>query len=425
MAEKKEKELKNRKEVAVKIEGQAWNEAIDKAFLKKQKDVTVDGYRKGKVPREMYEKKFGKESLFFDAADIVLQDAFTKVMMENKDLVPIVQPKVDLKSLDENGVEFTFTIVTAPEVKVSKYKGLNVKREIPVVTDEEVAHELGHLTEKYAEFVVSEEKAKLGDVAIIDFEGFKDGVAFDGGKGENYSLELGSNTFIPGFEEQVVGMAKGEEKEINVTFPEEYPSEELKGQPVVFKIKVNEIKVKQDRELDNEFFEDLGMEGIDTKEKLEEEIKTNIFANKDMEAENKYLDDLFKEISKHTEVEIPEEMIEEELERMISRFEQQLEMQKISLETYYQFTQSSEEALRNQMKDEANNHVLYRLMLEEISKLEKIEITDKEVDTEVEELANKYQMKKEEFLKEFGGSDMVKYDLEMRKLIVILKEANK
>ena len=347
-------------------------------------------------------------------------------MEENKDVVPVVQPRVDIKSIDENGVEFMFTVITAPEVKVKKYKGLKVKKDKVTVTKEEVAHELSHLLERYTELVVKEDgTVENGDVAIIDFEGFKDGVAFDGGKGENYSLEIGSHTFIPGFEEQLVGMKNGEEKDINVTFPENYGSADLAGKDAVFKVKVNEVKTKETRELDKDFFEDLGMEGIDTKEKLEEEIEKNIKANKDMEAENKYFDELLAEIAKNVEVDIPEEMVDDEVHHMIHKFEDQLRMQGLSLDMYYQFTGTDHKALHSQMEKEAFNHVLYRLTLEEIMKLEKVEVTDKDVETEIKSLSEKYGMKEEDLLKAIGSKEMIKYDLEMRKVMDILKEANK
>ena len=314
-------------EVVVKIEGKEWTEAIDKAFAKKQKTVKVDGFRPGKVPRDIFEKRFGKESLFIDAADMVLQAAYVKAMEESK-LVPVVQPAVDLKSLAEDGVEFVFKITTKPEVKVNKYKGLNIKPEKVEVTDEEVNHELGHLLERYTELTSKEEgKVEDGDVAVIDFEGFKDGVAFEGGKGENYSLEIGSNTFIPGFEDQVIGMSTGEEKDLNVTFPEEYGAADLAGQAVVFKVKVNEIKQKVARELDEEFFEDLGMEGINSEEALKEQIKESIKAQKDMEVENKYVDDLLEAVAKNVEVDVTQAMVDEETDRLIGRFEEQMKMQ--------------------------------------------------------------------------------------------------
>ena len=416
---------KNVHEVVIKIDGEAWSKALNQVFKKKQKTAKVDGFRKGKVPRDIYEKHFGKESLFIDAADSVLQDAYTKAMEESK-LVPVVQPSVDLKSLSEDGVEFTFKIITKPEVKVKKYKGLNIQPEKVEVTDDEVNHELGHLLERYTELVTKEDgEVEDGNVAVIDFEGFKDGVAFDGGKGENYSLEIGSHTFIPGFEEQVIGMKVGEEKEIEVTFPEDYGAKDLAGAKATFKVVVHEIKEKQNRELDEEFFEDLGMEGVNSEETLKEEIKKSISAQKEMDAENKYIDAILEAVSKNVEVDIPEEMVEEEVTRLMNRFEQQMKMQGISLDLYYQFTQSSEKDLRNQLEKEAYSNVLYRLMLEEIMNLEKIEVSVEEAEKEAEDLAKKYQMEKEEFLQQFGGIDMVQYDLEMRKTIELLKDANK
>lgn len=421
---KKENTNKNVHEVSTKIEGESWKKALDRAFAEKQKTIKVDGFRKGKVPREIFEKKFGKEALFIDAADMVLQEAYIKVMEESK-LIPVAQPEVNLKSLDETGVEFTFKIVTKPEVKVNKYKGLNVKPETVEVTDEEVNHELGHLLERYTELVTKDGKVENGDVAIIDFEGFKDGVAFAGGKGENYNLEIGSNTFIPGFEEQIIGMEVGEERDLDLSFPEDYGAKDLAGAKVVFKVKVNEIKEKHTRELDEEFFEDLGMEGINSEETLKAEIKESIKAQKEMDAENKYVDDLFEAVAKNVEVDIPEEMVEEEVNRLMGRFEEQMKMQGISLELYYQFTGSDEAALKSQMEKEAYKNVLYRLMLEEVMNQEKIEVTEEEVEKEVEELATKYQMDKEDFLREFGGKEMIQYDLEMRRVVELLKEYNK
>lgn len=434
MAEKKEKKETakkdtkktnvNKHEVTMKIEGTEWEAALDKSFQKKAKEVKVDGFRKGHVPRNIYEKKFGKESLFLDAADLVLQDAYMKAMEESK-LIPVVQPQVNLKSIDENGVEFVFTIITKPEVKIKKYKGFKVTPAEVKVEKEEIEHEISHLLEKYTELILKEGSVEEGNVAIIDFEGFKEGVAFEGGKGENYSLEIGSHTFIPGFEEQLVGMKSGEEKEIQVTFPEDYPSADLKGKEVTFKVKVNEIKEKTQRELDEEFFEDLGMEGVNSKETLEKEIESNIKARKEMDAENQYVDTLLETVSKEVEVDIPEEMVEEEVNRLIGRFEEQMKMQGISLDIYYQFTHTTEADLRNQMEKEAYKNVLYRLMMEEIMNLEKIEVSEEEASKEADSLAEKYQMKKEEFLKLFGGIEMIQYDLEMRKVVDFLKENNK
>lgn len=424
LKEEKKKENKNRHEVNVKITGDDWNKALDKIFTKKQKTAQVDGFRKGKVPRDVYEKKFGKESLYLDAADEVLPNAYQKAMDDSK-LEPVVQPEVDLKSIGEDGVEFTFKIITKPEVKVNKYKGLNIKPEKVEVSEDEINHELGHLLERYTELVPKEGSAEKGNVAIIDFEGFKDGVAFDGGKGENYSLELGSNSFIPGFEDQIIGMKAGDEKELNLTFPEDYHVKDLAGAPVVFKVKVNEVKEKKQRELDADFFDDLGMEGIDSEEKLRKEIKESIKAQKEMDAENKYVDALLEGVSKNVDVDIPEEMVNEEVDRLMDRFKQQMKMQGLSLDMYYQFTGSDEKQLRSQLEKEAFNNVLYRLMIDEIKVIEKVVISEEEAEKEALELAKKYNMEKEEFLKQFGGIEAVKYDLEVRKVIDLLKEYNK
>ena len=420
------KEKTNKLEITITIEGKEWQDALDKAFKQKVKTVTVDGFRKGKCPRDIYEKKFGKESLYIDGAESLLQNAYKKLLDEHKDLIPVVQPRVDIKSIDDEKVEFLFTIITAPEVKIKKYKGLKVKKDKVEVSNEEIEHELGHLLEKYTEVVTKEDgEVENGDIAVIDFEGFKDGVAFDGGKGENYSLEIGSGTFIPGFEEQLVGMKTGEEKDIQVTFPEDYMAEDLKGKEVTFKVKVNEIKQKQKRELDKDFFDDLGMEGVDTKEKLEKEIKEKISAQKEVEAENSHIDRLLEEIGKNVDVDIPEEMVEEEIDHMMEQFKERLEMQGVSLDMYLKFTQSDEKALRDQMEKDAYQRVLYRLMLEEIVKLEHIEVTDEEVEKELDEMAKKYNMEKDELVKMFHDKAMIKYELEMRKTIEMLKEENK
>lgn len=423
--EKKEvKANKNVHEVVTKIEGDAWQKAIDQAFKKKQKEVKVNGFRKGKVPRNVYEKNFGKESLFIDAAEEVLQDAYTKAMEESK-LIPVVQPSVDIKEINDEAVTFTFKIITKPEVKIKKYKGLKITKEEVKVTEEEINHEIGHLLEQYEEAVTKDGKIENGNIAVIDFEGFKDGVAFDGGKGENYSLEIGSNTFIPGFEEKLIGMKASEEKDLDLTFPKDYQASDLAGQKVVFHVKVNEVKEKVQRELDEDFFEDLGMDGVKDEKSLKEEIEKNIKVQKEMDTENKYVEELLSEVSKNVEVDIPQEMVDEESERLMNRFARQMEMQGISLDVYYQFTKSSESDLRKQIEPEAYQNVLYRLMLEELMNLEKVEVNAEEVEKEAEEMAKKYQMEKDEFLKQFGGVEMLQYELEMQKTVDLLKELNK
>ena len=409
-------------EETVKIDKKRFEEAIDKAFEKKKADIKLDGFRKGKVPKDIYFKKVGKETLYMDALDILLPEAYDEVMKNYK---PIIDPKVDIKSIGEDGVEFLFTITTMPKVEISKYKGLNVKKEKVKVTEEEINHELGHLLERFTELSIKEEgKVEKGNVAVIDFEGFKDGIPFEGGKGENYSLEIGSNTFIPGFEDQVIGMEKGEEKDITVTFPEDYHAEDLKGKEVVFKVKVHEIKEKQARELDEEFFEDLGLENVSDEKSLKEEIKKNIEVGKEREVEDKFVDEILAKIAENTKVDVPEELVEDEIHHMIHNFEDQIKMQGLSLEVFYEMTKSTEEDLKAQMKPEAEKHVLYRIILEKVKELEKINVTDKEADKEADELSKRYNVEKEEFLSMYGGIEMLKYELEVKKVLDLLMKEN-
>ena len=415
---------KNKLEYTVKIEGKEWEEAIDKAFAEANKKAKIDGFRPGKAPKEIFIKKYGEESLWLDAADHVLQSAYTKMLDEHKDLELVAQPDVAIKAISKEYVEFNFILITKPEVKLNKYKKLGVKKEEVKVTKEEIDKAILDMRNKYAENVTKEGTLENNDIAIIDFEGFKDGVAFEGGKGENYSLTIGSNTFIPGFEEQLIGMKNGEEREIKVTFPEDYHAEDLKGQEATFKVKLNEIKQVVIPELNKDFFDDLGMEGITDEESLRKQVEENIKAHKEHHAEDHFIDELLEEGIKNMEVEIPDVMIEEELNRMIRQYEENLKMQGLTLAQFYQFTNSDEAALKDQMREEAEKRVKSRLLLEEITKLEKIEVTDDEAEKEAEDLATKYNMKKDEFLKLFGGIEMVKYDLEMRKAIDVLKENN-
>ena len=423
--EKKETNKKNYHNIEIKVEGKEWTDAIDKAFKEKVKKVEVDGFRKGKCPKNIYDKKFGQDYLI-DAADLVLQDAYIKALKENN-LVPVVQPEPNLKSLDEKSVTFTFKIITKPEVKIKKYRDLGIKPNEIKVTKEEIDHEISHLLERFEELVNKSDDAKVeeGDVAIIDFEGFKDGEPFEGGKGENYSLEIGSGTFIPGFEEQLIGMKSSDEKDIKVTFPEDYMEESLKGQEVTFKVKVHEIKTKEKRELDEDFFFDLGIEGVNDEDSLRKEVEANIKANKDMEEENNYIDRLLEAVSKNVEVDIPEEMVNEEVERLFRRTEQQMAMQGISLDLYYQVTKSTEKDLKDHLEKEAYQNVLYRLMLEEIMNMEHIEVSESDAMEEAKKLSERYNMELDNFLNEFGGIEMVQYDQEMRKTIELLKELNK
>jgi trigger factor len=413
---------KNVTEVTVKIDGQEWKDALDKAYDKASKKAKIDGFRPGKAPKEVFMKKYGVESLFMEAGDLVLESAYKKAFEGKDNLELVAQPDIALKSVDENGVEFVFTLTTKPEVKLGKYKGLKVAKPEVKVTKEEIDQTISEMRNRYAENVVKEtDKVEDGDIAVIDFEGFKDGVAFDGGKGENYDLTIGSHTFIPGFEEQVVGMKKGETKDVNVTFPEDYHAEDLKGAPVVFKVTVKEVKTVQIPDLDKDFFADLGMTDLETEADLRKQVEETIKLRKETDADNKYIDDLLAEAAKTVEVEVPDTMIHEEAHRMVHQYEEHLQMQGITLEQFFKFTNSNEEALMEQMHDEAKNRVTYRLMLEEIVKAEKLSISEEDAEKEATTLAEKYQMTKDEFLKAFGGMEMIKYDLTMRAAIDVLK----
>lgn len=414
---------KNIKEIEIKVEGKEWEEALDKAFKEANKKAKIDGFRPGHAPKEVFIKKYGEQALYMDAAEAVVDGAYEKMLKENeKDLEDLVaRPDVQVKEINGEGVTFNFVLTMRPEVKLGDYKKINVKREKAKVTAEEIEDTIENIRHRYAEDVLKDGEIKDGDVAVIDFEGFVDGVAFEGGKGENYSLKIGSGTFIPGFEEQLIGLKSGDEKDVEVTFPEDYHAEDLKGKKATFKVKVHEVKEVKVPELDKDFFEDLGMEGVDTKEKLEAKISESILTNKESELENKYIDELLEAAAKDTEVDIPEVMIDDELERMIREYDSHLRSQGITLEQFYKFTNSDEEALKSQMRPEAARRVKHRLMLEEIAKQEKIEISDEEANKEAERLAENYQIKKEEFLQMFGGLDLVKYDLKMRKAIDVLK----
>ena len=413
--------MENIKEIKIKVEGKKWEEAMEKAYKKASSNFQTDGFRKGHASKNVFLKKYTQERLNFDCADMCLDDAYNDMIKKAKDLEIVAQPEIGINEISEKGVEFIFKLTLKPEVKLGKYKGLGVKKDKVSVSKEEIEHEIEHIRSHYTENVIKEGKVENGDIAVIDFEGFKDGVAFPGGKGENHPLEIGSGSFIPGFEEQLIGMKKGETKDIKVTFPEDYHSEDLKGKEATFKVTVNEIKEKRVPELDADFFEDLGMEGINSKESLEKQVKENIKVKKESDVENKYIDELLEKAAKNVKVEIPEVMIDEEENRMVKQYEETLKMQGLSLEQFYQFTNSDETKLKEQMKDEAVKRITYRLMLEEIAKAEKIEVTDKDAKEEAKTMAEKYKMKEKEFLDAFGGLEMMKYDIKMRKAMDILK----
>lgn len=410
-------------EITIKIEKKEWEEALDKSFKKNVKKTKVAGFREGKVPRDVYEKKIGKESLYMDAIDFVIPASYERILKEN-DLQPVAQPKIDIKSIDEDGVEILFEIVTKPEIKIKKYKKLGLKRPKVEVSKEEIENDVKELQNKFAEIIIKDDAIVEGDTAVIDFEGFKDNVAFEGGKGENYPLEIGSKTFIPGFEEQLIGLKAGDEKEIKVKFPDDYPSEDLKGKEVTFKVKVNEVKTKVIPKLDKEFFKDLDIEDVSTKEDLYKFIEKEIIAHKEENNKQIFIEQILDKIASDIDVEIPEEMIDDEIHFMIRQLEQNLQMQGVNLEQFMKLTNKTHEQLHEEYEAPARRRIIQSLIMAEIAKLEKIEITDEEIDAEIPMLALKYQLKEEEIKKLDGLRDAIRSDLKTRKIFDLLDENN-
>ena len=413
--------MKNVHDIEIEIKGAEWEEILDSAFNKKNKDIRVDGFRKGKCPKNVYLQKFGIESLFMDAVDEAASKAYASAVNDN-DLRPVCEPKMDVKEIDKEHVKFIFTIITRPEVKLGKYKDLDVKKDVVKVSKKEIEEEVARLCSRFAEIVVKENgKVEEGNTAVIDFEGFVDGEKLEGGTGANYPLEIGSHTFIPGFEEGIVGMEVGESKTLELTFPENY-TPELANKDVKFDVTVREIKERVLPELNEDFYADLGFKDIKTEEEFNKEVKKVIEERKNEEAKNKYLDDVLEAAAKNMEVELNPEIVSDEVHRMLNQFGEQLRMQGLSLDQYLQFTGATHEDMHKQMEPEAEKRVKYRYLIEEVADAEKIEISDEDADAEAAEMAANYDVSKEEFLMHFGGLDVVKYDMRMRKALEILGE---
>lgn len=412
--------MKNVKEITVKVEKEEWTSILKETFDKKKKDIKLDGFRKGSVTWDLFVKKIGIESLYGEAADLVLEKKYESALKE-ADVIPVVQPTVNITELTQDGITVVFTFISKPDVKLGKYKGLGIKKETAKVTKDEINKELESLRNKYAEIVVKENgEVVSGNTAVIDFKGVVEGKELEGGSGENYPLEIGSNTFIPGFEDALVGMKTGETKDINLTFPENYV-EDLKNKDVTFTVTIKEIKERLLPEVNEDFFKDLGYEDVKTASELEEKIKEHILEHKNHDIDNKYLDEVLKKACENMTVEINEEIIHDEIHRMINQYSEQMRMQGLSIEQYLEFTKSTMEDLETQMKPEAEARVKERYLLEAVAEEEKIEVTDKEVEEDVERISAMYNVEKEEFIKMIGGTDMVKYDVKMRKALELLK----
>ena len=383
------------------VNGTEWKGLQDKAYEKVSKSAKVDGFRPGKAPRDMYEKKYGKQDIMMEAADMAIKHEYERLLTDEK-ITPVIEPKVNLVKCDEEELEVKFEFVVEPKIELGKYTNLGIKMDKVKVTKEEVENRIKSLLDEYAEIEVKDGSVEDGDIAVIDFTGFKDGVEFEGGKGENYSLTIGSKSFIPGFEDAIIGMKKGEEKDIDLTFPEDYMAEELKGKAVVFKVKVNEIKTRVVPKIDKEFFEDLGMEGVTTKEELEHEIKHELEHQKEHEAEHVYEEKCLDKAAENMKCDICEELVMDEVEHMYKEFIERMQMQGISEEMYFQYTKAKKEDITDQMKPEALKRIKYRYLLKEIIKVEKIKVTDKEAKDRVKEMAKMYQVSEEVILKELS-----------------------
>ena len=414
---------KNKDVVTIEIAGKDWEKALDKAFKKKVKDVKVDGFRKGSVPKNIYIEKFGIESLYMDAANDVVQDAYTKALQDSK-VEPVIEPAIDVKEINEEKVVFEITITGKPEVKLGDYKNLKVKKEDVEVSKEEVDHEIEHLREQFAEIRVKEDgEVEDGDTAVIDFKGTVDGKELEGGSGENFPLEIGSHTFIPGFEEGVLGMKVGEEKDLHLKFPEDYVKD-LAGKEVVFHVTLNEIKTRILPDIDEDFFKDLGYDKVTNQDELVIEVEKVIKDRKTQDADDRFLEEVLKNASENMEVDLPEEIIDDEVHRMMHQFESQLKMQGLTLDQYMEFTKMSHEDFHKNMEPEAIKRIKYRYLIEAVAEKEKIEVTDEEAEKDADEMAKNYGISKEELVNAFGGMDVLKYDSKMRKTLNFLKENN-
>jgi trigger factor len=425
MSAKWEKLEGNQGVLTVEVDAETFSKALDEAFKKVSKQVNIPGFRKGKIPRGMFEQRFGAESLYQDALDIILPEAYPQAV-EEAGIEPIDRPEIDVEQIEKGkNLIFTAKVIVKPEVKLGEYKGLEVEKIDALVSEEDVDAELKTLQERHAELVVKEDGAvEDGDTVVIDFEGFVDGEAFEGGTAENYTLEIGSGSFIPGFEEQLVGLEANGEKEVEVSFPEEYHAENLAGKPATFKVKLHEIKAKELPALDDEFAKDVDEE-VETLEALKEKTKNRLEETRKAEAENALRDALVDKASDNAEVDIPQILIENEVNRMMQEFEQRLQAQGMNLELYFQFSGQDEDALKEQMKEDASKRVKYNLTLEAIAKAENIEVTDEEVDAEVAKMAEMYNMPAENIKQALGSVDGLKEDLKVRKAIDFLVENSK
>ena len=383
-----EKLEKSRVALTIEASAEEFEAAVNKAYLKMRGKINVPGFRVGKAPRKIIEKRYGEEVFYEEAVNIILPDAYEDAVKEQK-LDVVGYPEVELESCTKDGVVFKCTVAVYPEVKLGHYKGLEAPKAEVKVAAADVNARLKEMADRNSRLVSVERAVKKGDTADIDFEGFDNGVAFDGGKGENFDLEIGSGSFVPGFEEQLIGMKAGEEKDIDITFPENY-APELAGKPVVFHVKVNEVKVKEVPAVDDEFAKDVSE--FDTLKELKADIKKKMTAERTEAAQRAFEDVLMAKVAEGVEAEIPHEMVELQAERMMEQFKQQLAAQGIPFDQYLKMTGTTEADFRKQADGPAAEQVKMDLAVEAIIKAEGLEATDEDVENELKNVAEKYGM---------------------------------
>ncbi|MCE5170213.1 trigger factor [Paenibacillus profundus] len=422
-----EKIEKNVGVLEVEVNADRVTEALDQAFKKVSKRANVPGFRKGRVPRPIFEAKYGVESLYQEAIDIMLPEAYSQALKET-DVNPVDQPEIEVEQIGKGqSFKFKAKVTVKPEVKLGDYKGLEVENQEVEVTEEELNAELVRMQERHAELViVDEDTAATGDSVVIDFEGFVEGEAFEGGKAERYTLELGSNSFIPGFEEQLVGLGTGDFKDVEVTFPEHYHAENLAGKPAVFKVKVHEIKRKQLPKLDDEFAKDVSE--FETLDEYKADLKKQLQDRKERDAESAREAAVVEKAAENAEVEIPHAMIESEIQHMVKDLDNRLRMQGMNIDMFLTLSGQTIADLREQMQKEANTRVKNNLVLEQIAKEEKVSITDEELQEELEKMAQSYQRSADEIrtiLENNGTIDNLREEAALRKTIKFLVDNSK
>lgn len=425
MSVKWEKQEGNEGVLTVTVPAEEVNTGLDKAFKKVVKQVNVPGFRKGKMPRPMFEQRFGVEALYQDALDFILPDAYAAAV-EEVGINPVDRPEIDIEQM-EKGKELIFTakVTVEPEVELGDYKGLEVEKEDTEVTEEDLNKAIEADLARKAELVVKEEgEVAEGDVVNLDFDGYVNEEAFEGGKAEGYDLEIGSGQFIPGFEEQLVGTKVGDEKDVTVTFPEEYHAEELAGKEAVFKVKINEVKSKEVPELDDEMAKELD-ESVDSVDAYKEKYKKDLQEQKTLQAENNMKESLIAQAVENAKVDIPEAMINTELDRMMQEFEQRIAQQGLNLELYYQFSGQTEEQLKESMKADAEARVKTNLTLAAIAKAENIEISDTDVDAELSKMSEQFGLSVDDIKAALGNGEVLKDDLRIQKAIDVLVKESK